>query len=117
MKISDILNSRMILPEVREREQTDGGPPVNAYPLTVARWALVFNLTPYIMDMISTIVVILARMGGVQETLMDRLDDFNLTSSTPEHRSSKKIALLYHNLRTECQCRYHILWSFQTYRN
>jgi hypothetical protein len=54
--------------------------------------AYVFDWMPYIMDVITMIIVISARMGGIMEDpLRDRLDDFNRLSSTPEQCSSKKM--------------------------
>jgi len=66
---------------VRERA-VDGLKSLPAPALFLAGPCL--NRTAYIMDMITTIVVILARMGGVLEVRMDYLDAFNRFSFTSE---------------------------------
>jgi hypothetical protein len=60
-----------------------------ALPLLLA--GPVIDLTPYNMDVIGPITAILL---GVLEVLMNRLDDFNRLSSTPERCSSKKMPYL-----------------------
>jgi hypothetical protein len=54
-----------------------------ACPPTVSSKGQTIKETPYILDMITTIVVIMARIGGVAEVLVTVLDEFNSSSSAP----------------------------------